>query len=400
MVSDIRRRYNETFSEEKYQAFLTEIEQANGHRPPFPIAETPVFVSRQLGRKLLEACDELLPTFLHPDFKSLSEETILPGTFVPGENAHPTFLCIDFGITLDQNGEPHPQLIEIQGFPSLFFYQHLCARAYRNHFDVPDGWHHLFGGLDEEAYYQWMRRVIVGDARPENVVLLEIEPWQQNTRIDFLETARILGVAVKCISELKTSGRDVYYIADDGRKIGVERIYNRVIFDELSKRQDLLRDFDFSTPYDVSWVGHPHWFSRISKHTLPLFRSRYAPPAHYLHNVDPRQTDLAQFVLKPLYSFSGQGVVIHPTIRDVEAIPEDDRKNFILQRKVTYAPLIATPDGPAKVEIRLMLTWEDGRERPTLVTNLARLSKGEMVGVRYNKGKSWVGGSVCFFEPA
>jgi hypothetical protein len=244
-----------------------------------------------------------------------------------------------------------------------------------------------------------MRRVIVGDAQPENVVLLEIDPWRQNTRIDFMETARVLGIAVKCISELRTSGRNLYYVADDGRKIGVERIYNRVIFDELAKRNDLPRDFDFAEPYDVTWVGHPHWFARISKHTLPLFRSRYAPPSHYLHTVDPRETDLEQFVLKPLYSFSGQGVVIHPTIRDIEAIPEAARKNFILQRKVSYAPIISTPDEPAKVEIRLMLTWEEGHARPTLVTNLARLSKGEMVGVRYNKGKSWVGGSVCFFEP-
>jgi hypothetical protein len=45
-----------------------------------------------------------------------------------------------------------------------------------------------------------------------------------------------------------------------------------------------------------------------------------------------------------------------------------------------------------------MMVWEDGAPRPELITNLVRLSKGEMVGVRYNMGKTWVGGGVGFFE--
>jgi hypothetical protein len=65
---------------------------------------------------------------------------------------------------------------------------------------------------------------------------------------------------------------------------------------------------------------------------------------------------------------------------------------------VKYAKCIQTPDEPAKVEIRLMYVWKDGDDRPTLVTNLARLSKGKMIGVRYNKDKEWVGGSVAYFE--
>jgi hypothetical protein len=46
----------------------------------------------------------------------------------------------------------------------------------------------------------------------------------------------------------------------------------------------------------------------------------------------------------------------------------------------------------------MMYIWKDGDARPVLATNLARLSKGKMIGVRYNKDKEWVGASVCYFE--
>ena len=73
-------------------------------------------------------------------------------------------------------------------------------------------------------------------------------------------------------------------------------------------------------------------------------------------------------------------------------------ENFILQRKVKYKPVIETLDDPAKCELRLMYLWEQNKSRPTLVTNLTRLSKGVMIGVDYNKNKNWVGGTVGYFE--
>ncbi|MEY3348134.1 MAG: hypothetical protein RLY46_173, partial [Bacteroidota bacterium] len=42
--------------------------------------------------------------------------------------------------------------------------------------------------------------------------------------------------------------------------------------------------------------------------------------------------------------------------------------------------------------------WNEEEKDPLLVTNLARLSKGKMIGTRYNKDKEWVGGSVAYFE--
>jgi hypothetical protein len=398
MITHLRTAYNAAFTEEKYQAFLDEIYYATDHRPPFHIAETPVFIPEKLAHQLLAACKELVETLCRPAFRQLSEDTLLQGTYVPGETPHSTFLCIDFGICQNEEGELLPQLIEIQGFPSLYFYQDICANAYRHHFDIPDHLHHLFGGHDTASYYELLRKIIIGDSRPENVVLLEIEPHKQNTQIDFIATERALGIKVACLSDLKVAGKDVFYLDKNGRKVPVERIYNRVIFDELLKRPDLKREFMFENEYNIHWVGHPHWFSRISKHTLPLFDSRYVPPSYYLNELKDAPGNLSDYVLKPLYSFSGQGVLINPTEEDINAIPEDQRKNYILQQKVHYAPVVQTLDVPAKLEVRMMLVWEDNKDRPEIVTNLVRLSKGEMVGVRYNMGKKWVGGSIGFFE--
>ena len=61
--------------------------------------------------------------------------------------------------------------------------------------------------------------------------------------------------------------------------------------------------------------------------------------------------------------------------------------------------MIKTVDGDGvKVEVRIMLIWPDHAEKPIIVNNLARLSKGEMIGVKFNKDKTWVGGSVGFYE--
>ncbi len=397
MISHLRSAFNQSFTEEKYQSLLNTIERHVNYRASFKISETPIFIPKQLTEQLLQACSELTDVISQPNFKELSQASILPDHFVPNETAHTAFLCVDFGICQDEEGNISPQLIEIQGFPSLFFYQHLCATAYRKHFDIPENLNHLFGGYTAETYTETLRELILGDARAENVVLIDIEPRKQNTQIDFWAMKKAIGVRTLCVSDLKVDGRDVFYLDENGKKIGVERIYNRVIFDELLKRPDLKREFYFPNEYNVEWVGHPHWFARVSKHTLPLFNSSFVPDSFYL-NENEIPEDLANYVLKPLYSFSGQGVIMNPTKADIDAIPENQRDNFILQKKVSYAPIIQTLDEPAKAEVRLLMAWKKDAPRPEVLTSLVRLSKGEMVGVRYNMGKTWVGGSIGFFE--
>lgn len=395
MISKIRTQYNQAFTQEKYQQFLDWIATQYDHRAPFPIAETPVFVPQQLKERLIQACEEITDVIVQPNFKELSESAVLAGQRMPSETPHTTFLQMDFGICLDENGDYIPKLIEVQGFPSLYFFQHLVATAYRKFFDIPAHLSHLFNGYTAESYIEKLREIIVGDHHPENVILLEIEPEKQTTAIDFYACKAMLGIPFVCVSELVKEGKEVFYHNEEGRKIKVERIFNRVIFDELIKRDDLKRQFYFTEEADVEWIGHPHWFFRISKHTLPLLDSQYVPKSYFLNELESFPEDLHNYVLKPLYSFAGTGVIINLNRHNLESIK--DPENYILQRKVTYAPVVETLNQPAKCEIRMLMLWEKDAPRPVIVNNLARLSKGEMVGVRYNKGKDWVGGSVGFF---
>ncbi|MEM7103607.1 MAG: hypothetical protein AAF502_10780 [Bacteroidota bacterium] len=396
MISEVRKAYNAAFTQERYEAFLNTINTTYKHRPPFRIGETPVFVPADFKKKLFQACEEITDVICQPDFKDLSQGAILAGQEVPGEDDHTLFLQMDFGVCREENGELSPQLIEVQGFPSLYFFQDLLANAYRKHFEYPENFTHLFGGLTSEEYMELLRKNIVGTSKAENVILLEIEPEKQVTRIDFLGATHHLGIPTLCVSDLQMSGNDVFYRNANGQMIQVEKILNRVIFDELINRSDLKRDFLFTKGPNVDWIGHPNWFFRISKHTLPLLKSQYVPDSRLLSDVDEIPKDLQNYVLKPLYSFAGSGVLININEHDLTGIK--NKENYILQRKVAYAPVVETHDQPAKCEIRMLMLWEKGEARPRIVNNLARLSKGEMIGVRYNKNKEWVGASVALFE--
>jgi hypothetical protein len=284
----------------------------------------------------------------------------------------------------------------MQGFPTLFGFQAYYPEVVRKHFSIPSNYSHYFNGLNKESYTKLLRELIVGDTPVENVILLEITPHNQKTRVDFYCTRDLIGVEPVCISDVFAEGKDLYY-NNNGNKTRIEKIYNRVIFDDLKANKEKLGDIiDITKDWNVTWITHPNWFYRISKYTLPFIKHPCVPETFFLNELKQPPADLENYVLKPLFSFAGQGVVIDVTMDDVTAI--EDPENWILQRKVKYADVIKTPDGGAKVEIRMMYIWKDGTARPQLVTNLSRLSKGKMIGVRYNKDKEWVGASVAFFE--
>ncbi len=397
MIDAIRSEYNKKFTPEKYQAMLDHISQKYNHKPPFRIAETPVFIPDILKKRLIEACDDINAVICQPNFKEMTTEAIRhPMLRVPGEDYHTRFLQMDFGICLDKNGDPFPQLIEVQGFPSLYFFQDILASAYRKFFDIPSELTVHVNDLNREDYIRLLHNIIVGDSDPRNVVLLEIEPEQQNTYIDFLGAADYLGIKVLCITKLKKDGKRLYYLDDTGEEVTIHKIYNRVIFDELERRRDLDLEFSFGDEVDVEWVGHPNWFFRISKYTMPLIKSQYVPECHYLDQLESYPDDLENYVLKPLYSFAGSGVRLDISKRDLDGI--SDRHNYILQRRVKYEPVIKSPNEPVKCEIRMLMLWNKGETKATIVNNLIRLSKGAMIGVKYNKDKDWVGASVGFFS--
>ena len=399
MIPQLRQRFNAAFTPEKYQAFLDTINTEFGEPATFRVAETPVFIPKTLKKQLLQGVEDISAVLTRPDFQRISEAAIPPHLRVPNEDQHATFLQYDFGICRDADGNLTPQLIELQGFPSLYFYQHLLAQAYRRHFDIPADFHHLFGGIDRQGYLELLHDIIIGEEKPENVILLEVEPEKQNTRIDFWGTRKYLGLKVLCLSKIKKEGRDLFYLDEEDRRVPIHRIYNRIIFDELEKRADLPREWDMLSEVNAEWVGHPNWFFRISKHTLPYLKSDFVPETLFLSELKSVPADIENWVLKPLFSFSGQGVKVNVSREDLETV--DDPSNYILQRKVQYVAAIETaiPNEPSKCEIRMMLLWKKGWDKPRLVNNLIRMSKGEMVGVRYNMGKEWVGSSVGFFEP-
>lgn len=399
MQPTVRLKYNQQFTEERYQAFKDYLASAVDHVPPFRIAETPVFIPKSLKKQLLEACAEINEVLCAPNFKQLSADAIKHHTLrVPGEDYHTRFLQMDFGICMDEQGNPFPQLIELQGFPSLYFFQDLISEAYRKFFYIPENYSVHFDDLDSEAYIKLLKRVIVGDNHPENVILLEVEPEKQVTNIDFIRARQLLGIKILCISKLKKEGRKLFYLDDSGRKVPVHKIYNRVIFDELNKRTDLKREFYFKDEVDVEWVGHPNWYFRISKYIMPLLKGRYVPECLYLDQISSYPEDLSSYVLKPLYSFAGSGVQLNVTPAILDQL--EDKENYILQKRVNYQPFPIAPNGGVKVEIRMLMIWEQGHATARIVNNLVRLSKGEMIGVKYNKDKDWVGASVGFFEPS
>ena len=397
MQPAIRKHFNETFTKEKYEAFLKELNAVHPDSIEFRVAETAIFISKDFTDKLLDACESIIDIIVDPKFKELTKNAIPKKLQVPGESSHSHFIAFDFGICINDDGEYEPQLIEMQGFPSLFAYEVLVDDVFRHHFEVPANYSAYLGGHTKETYIKHLKEIILGNHHPENVILLEIFPHQQKTKVDFYCTQDYTGIKPVCITELIKEDKKLYYL-NEGKKTAIKRIYNRVIFDDLFQQPAEVQEKGqlFFEELDVEWVPHPSWFYRISKYTLPLIRHPYVPETFFLNEIKQLPTDLENYVLKPLFSFAGQGVVIDITQNDIDAVK--DPENWILQRKVKYADIIKTPDEPAKAEIRLFYFWKDGVARPVAANNLARLSKGKMIGVRYNKDKEWVGGTLCYFE--
>jgi hypothetical protein len=399
MIASVRKLYNDNFSDKKYQLFLSEIINTHNYIPKFKIAETPIFIPKELKHKLIQACDEVIAVINQPNFKELTNAAFFDKkTIVPNEDEKAKFIQLDFGICKDLEGNIVPKLIELQGFPSLYFFQELLGRMYKKHFGnvIPDNFTQYVHDFNTTKYIALLKQEIVGKTDPKQIILLEIEPEKQATAVDFYATEKALGIKVLCISNLKKKEKELFYIDDKGIEIKILKIYNRIIFDELHQRDDLKREFDFLDEVDIEWIGHPNWFYRISKFTMPLLKGNFIPNSEYLNTLKEIPSDLENYVLKPLYSFAGAGVQIHVTKEMIDAI--DNKSNYLLQEKVIYEPIITTLDVPAKCEVRMMLLLNSTTNQYEIVSNLVRLSKGEMVGVKYNKDKTWVGGSTGFFE--
>ncbi len=397
MVTELRQWFNSHFTKEKYEAYLAELNSQHEGAIVFRVAETPIFMDKAFTHKIIAACESIVDVIVQPNFGAITKNAVPEEFRLPNNSQYSDFIAFDFGICENEKGELEPQLIEMQGFPTLFAYQIWHDEITRKHFNIPDNYSAYLNGFNKDSYTALLKKIIVGDANIEEVVLLEIFPEQQKTRIDFFNTEDYIGVKSVCLTNLIKEGNQLYYL-NYGVKTLIKRIYNRIIFEELQQQTPEVQAFGkiLFEDLDVEWVPHPKWFYKISKYTLPFLNHPYIPKTTFLDEISVIPADLENYVLKPLFSFAGQGVIIDVTEEDITAIK--DPHNWILQRKVKYADVIQTPDGFAKAEVRIFYFWEKGAARPVATNNLARLSKGKMIGVRYNMDKEWVGGTLAYFE--
>ncbi|MGI4020819.1 MAG: hypothetical protein ACRYFA_04875 [Janthinobacterium lividum] len=396
MVPSIRKAFNEQFSAEKYQQFLNCLHQDLKDEVAFRVAETPVFLTQNLKNQLVQAGGEILKTLLAPGFKELTDRAIPKKWKVANETVHPHFIALDFAVCKDEQGKLVPKLIELQGFPSLYGFQSFLADCYKSTYLLPENWDIYFSGLNKASYIDLLKRTIIGTHQPEEVVLIDVDALHQKTAVDFFITQKQLGIPIIPLEDLKQEGKKLYYLSGD-QKIFIKRIYNRLIFDEIDTDPDIFNKvIDVRQDLDVEWITHPEWFYRISKFTMPFLQSKFVPKTWFLNELPVIPADLENYVLKPLFSFAGQGVIIDVTEADINAVT--DRENWILQQKVIYEPVVQAPDDSIKCEIRILYLWPEEDKEPTLAINLSRLSRGKMIGVRYNADFDWVGGTVAFFH--
>jgi hypothetical protein len=402
MIPSLRKQFNDSFTPEKYQTFLRRIDDACGTHVPFRLAETPCFFPKSLLERMAEDGKELIRQLVeNPEYRQKSEEAVPEEFKVPNEPDQPMFVQVDFGLVRDAGGQLQPKLVELQAFPSLYAYQGALARTYievyglsASGFRLPGSGRlkYFLSGLEEGSYHELLRRAIVGEHDPENAILMEIHPREQKTLPDFLLTEKMLGLRTVDIVDIKKQGSHLYY-ERGGASVPIRRIYNRAIVDELERKQIKL-NFDWRDELDVEWAGHPNWYFRISKFSIPYLKHVSVPKTWFLDRMDRIPDDLENYALKPLYSFAGLGVVIAPKKEDIAAIPAERRPYYILQERMNFVPVIETPFGKTKAEVRVMYVWLD---ELTPVLTIIRMGRGLMMGVDHNKNMEWVGASAGLY---
>lgn len=418
MIASIRQKFNAAFSEKTHQNYLAALNTPFPNALDFTVAETPIFIDKYFTEKILATGDYVNQVIQSDRFNSITEPSLKNVPLFPKQNPLPACIVMDFAIAINDQNELVPALIELQGFPSLFAYEILQDDCIHKTYTIPAGFSPYLNGYTKEKYLAHLETILKGDTlidtkknldtNNQNIsdstkdtlkhtVLLEILPHQQKTRIDFYCTEKYFNIPIVCITEIFVEGNNLYY-ERDGSKIKIDRIYNRIVLDELKNQTKEIQEKGalLQTNLNIEWITHPHHFFRISKFLLPFLKHPYIPNTQFVDQLKKLPTVLEKYILKPLFSFAGQGVIIDISADDIMNIK--DPSGWILQEKVNYANCIETPTGPAKAELRLFYFWDKASQKYIATMNLARLSKGKMIGVDYNKNKQWVGGSLAYFE--
>ncbi|XLS29504.1 hypothetical protein ACJD0Z_01480 [Flavobacteriaceae bacterium M23B6Z8] len=394
MKSEARHWFNSRFSMDKHRMLLQHFEDNYPGQLGYRISESPIFLTDQFKDQLLTASDQILGQVSKIP-ASILAKAVPEAMRVPGDHHRPHFMSIDFGVCADEQGMLTPQLIEMQAFPSLFCYQLELGQQYRKQHELPEKYEFLFNNYTSETYIKALKDLILEDEASENVVILELYPEKQKTRIDFRLTEKFLGINTICLTQVIKEGKQLFYRKGNS-KIQIKRIYNRVILDEVHQYDGLKTNFNLTDKVDVEWVTHPDWFFKMSKVVLPWLDHPNVPKSYYADEI-PQEEDLKNYVLKPLYSFAGQGVKLSPDLNDIKNLK--DPHNYILQKKVSYAPaFLDTNQELARAEIRMMYIWPKENEKPVPAINLVRMTKSEMINVDHNKAHNiFTGSSIALF---
>jgi hypothetical protein len=395
---DFRAAFNAAYDGALYEGYLADLERRLGCSVGFRIAETPVFFPAYFRERCERAAREIVAQLSQPDAIAGMRAAVPERYAMSHPEELPNVACVDFAIVRGEDGRFEPKLVELQGFPSLLAFETLQRDAWEHALQRVPGcegdWSSWFEG-DRSAFLALLRETIVGRHDPRNVVLLDLDPASQKTSADFAATKALLGVDAVDPRELQRRGRRLFRRDAGGADVPVERIYYRLVPDELERTGRTL-PFAFGDALDVEWAPHPNWFWVWSKYSLPFLAHEAVPSTRFLSEVETLPADLeTNYVLKPLFSFAGAGVNVHPTPGDVAAIPHGERAGWCLQEKIAYGPVFDAPDGGAvKVELRMMFLRPDGAPSLVPATNLCRLSRGDLLGVDFNKNKTWVGSSI------
>jgi hypothetical protein len=435
VIINLRSRFNQDYQPAQYAEVLKVLSQRCGVPVEFRVAETPVFIPgnllEQVAQSGIRLCKRLTTD---PNYLAAARQAIPSGFRVASETSRPHFLTADFALIRDGSGQLTPRLVELQAFPSVYAFQVALNAAYRDIYSLDAKFNATFhsspgtflSGLNENSYWELLRKTIVGSHDPKNVVLTEVDPLHQKTLPDFNLTAEKLGIAVVDISSIEPDGSRLTYRDAYGHRVPISRIYNRAIVDELIARKVHLQ-FDLERPWNVEWAGHPNWYFLISKFSVPFLCRPGAqpdtepdpivPPAVFLSDflAGPGRVQLesagvslpgasadaiySDLLLKPLFSFAGKGIQFDPSHAQLLSIPPENRGDYLLQQRMSFVPTVETPFGPTQLEIRVLYLWPDGDDLfPAL--SLVRLGRGRMMGVDHNRYLEWVGASGAFFPVA
>ncbi|MBI3441824.1 MAG: hypothetical protein HY052_08520 [Proteobacteria bacterium] len=379
MLKQVYSEFNtKHFSPDRYQKVLKEIHTRTGN-PRVRMCETPVFINRTFADEIIRGATDIIQQAM-----ALGEKlapAVAPEFRIPSAPEKPSFFIIDFAVTKDG-----PRLIELQAFASNLVFIPMVGKMYKDIYQLGDEYSYLLSTTAEAA----IKKTILGHHAPENVILMEINPWEQQSQRDFVATQKWLGIPVVDVTDVIKKGRQLFYRDQQGNDIRIHRIYNRVIPTEFQSLQLSKKTrFKFTDELDVEWVGDPSWFLKISKYAMPYLDHPMVPETTFLDQVKEYPDNLENYVLKPVSFNAGIGVKLNITKEDLDAVPSSQRHGYILMRKVSFAPFIPDLKGNMlNAEIRVMFVWPD---KLVLVAMSARVMHGNDTNASLWGDDAWCG---------